>query len=586
MNKSTLKKAWLLLSNGQQKYVIFIFALTFVAMNLEALSIGIMLPLLSVLLKGEVGSNFFSYFFTFGYFEGKNLIYVGLTITFVIFLIKNIFLLFHHWHQSKFLEKITVELSDKLFKDYLKRDYIFFLQKNTAQLMTNIRSEVPSFVEYIHRIVVFFSEIIILSGIVILLFYVDISGTLTILFFTTFFIFLIYTLTKKKIDNYGTERIIIDGELNKNLIQGIASAKDVKILDREDNIIQQFNRNLFRNSTIGLFMKFINGLPKFLFEILIVCTFIILVLSMLKVNRDMLSIVQYLSVFAIASFRIIPGASRIFTSFQSIKFRQPSVELLSKEFGLKNYYHVKKNSQSKDLKPPLKFQKEINLRNVCFAYPIRKEFYLSEISMNIKKGNFIGIIGKTGSGKSTLINLFTGLLRPTEGKIEVDELSIFSNLSEWHKKIGYVPQSIYLTDDTIRKNIAFGLLENDIDNDLIKQAAEKANLSEFIKNLPNGLDTIVGEKGARISGGQQQRIGIARALYRNPEILILDEATSSLDNLTEKKIMDSILFLKGKKTLIVVTHRLSTVNRCDKIFFIDKGKITKQGHPKEILGNT
>jgi ABC-type bacteriocin/lantibiotic exporter with double-glycine peptidase domain len=306
---------------------------------------------------------------------------------------------------------------------------------------------------------------------------------------------------------------------------------------------------------------------------------------MLKVNRDMLSIVQYLSVFAIASFRIIPGASRIFTSFQSIKFRQPSVELLSKEFGLKNYYHVKKNSQSKDLKPPLKFQKEINLRNVCFAYPIRKEFYLSEISMNIKKGNFIGIIGKTGSGKSTLINLFTGLLRPTEGKIEVDELSIFSNLSEWHKKIGYVPQSIYLTDDTIRKNIAFGLLENDIDNDLIKQAAEKANLSEFIKNLPNGLDTIVGEKGARISGGQQQRIGIARALYRNPEILILDEATSSLDNLTEKKIMDSILFLKGKKTLIVVTHRLSTVNKCDKIFFINKGKITKQGSPKEVLNN-
>ena len=206
--------------------------------------------------------------------------------------------------------------------------------------------------------------------------------------------------------------------------------------------------------------------------------------------------------------------------------------------------------------------------------------------MTIKKGNFIGIIGETGSGKSTLINLFTGLLRPSKGKIEVDELNIFSNLSEWHKKIGYVPQSIYLTDDTVRKNIAFGLRENDIDDDLIKQAVEKASLSEFLKNLPNGLDTIVGENGIRISGGQQQRIGIARALYRNPEILILDEATSSLDNLTEKKIMDSIHFLKREKTLIIVTHRLSTVNKCDKIFFIRKGKIIKQGSPKEVLNNT
>jgi len=309
-------------------------------------------------------------------------------------------------------------------------------------------------------------------------------------------------------------------------------------------------------------------------------------LSLINMNRDMVSIIQYLGVFAIASFRIIPGASRIFTSFQLIKYRQPTIELLSKEFNPKNYIYAQKNSQSKDLNIPLKFQKEINLRNLCFSYPIRKEFYLSEISMTIKKGNFIGIIGETGSGKSTLINLFTGLLRPSEGKIEVDELNIFSNLSEWHKKIGYVPQSIYLTDDTVRKNIAFGLRENDIDDDLIKQAVEKASLSEFLKNLPNGLDTIVGEKGIRISGGQQQRIGIARALYRNPEILILDEATSSLDNLTEKKIMDSIHFLKRKKTLIVVTHRLSTVNKCDKIFFINKGKITKQGSPKEVLNNT
>jgi len=210
---------------------------------------------------------------------------------------------------------------------------------------------------------------------------------------------------------------------------------------------------------------------------------------------------------------------------------------------------------------------------------------LSKISMTIKKGDFVGVIGETGSGKSTLINLLIGLLKPTEGKVEVDELNINENLPEWHKKIGYVPQSVYLTDDTIRKNIAFGLLEDNIDDNLIKQAVEKASLSKFLDSLPNGLEMLVGEKGIRLSGGQQQRIGIARALYRDPEILVLDEATSSLDQSTEKKIMESIQFLKRKKTLIIITHRLATVKDCDKIFLIDKGKITKQGEPKEILQN-
>ena len=184
-----------------------------------------------------------------------------------------------------------------------------------------------------------------------------------------------------------------------------------------------------------------------------------------------------------------------------------------------------------------------------------------------------------------MINLFIGLLKPSEGKVEVDELSINSNLPEWYKKIGYVPQSVYLTDDTIRKNIAFGLREDDIDDALIRNAAEKANLNKFLNELSGGLETIVGEKGIRLSGGQQQRIGIARALYRDPEILILDEATSSLDQSTEKKIMRSIQYLKRKKTLIIITHRLSTVENCDKIFCIDKGKITKQGSPEEILYN-
>jgi ABC-type multidrug transport system fused ATPase/permease subunit len=576
-------KVWLLLKREQKKYAIFILILMFFAMFLECLSVGIILPLFSILLKGNIDTSFFSYFFTFGMPTEKNLIYIGLSITLIVFLIKNLALAFNLWQQTKFIRKLELEFTNRLFKYYLKSDYIFFLQKNSAHLYRNLTGVISSFIDYINRHMVFLSEIIVFMGIVFILFYVDFLGTTVILFSVGVVSFIIYISTIRKISFFGKERNILSGELNKHLLQGMASAKDVKILDREEDLIHQVDKNLFKITRLKHMIKFINGLPRFSFEMLIVCVFLVLVFVMIGAKRDMIDIIQYLGVFAVASFRIVPGASRILTSYQMIRYQEPAVKLLLQEFDSKDNSYAKKNYQPKDLSTPLKFQREINLTNICFSYPIRKEFSLSKISMTVKKGDFVGIIGETGSGKSTLINLIIGLLKPSEGKVEVDELNINSNLPEWYKKIGYVPQSVYLTDDTIRKNIAFGLREDNIDDALIKLAVEKASLNKFLNELSNGLETIVGEKGIRLSGGQQQRIGIARALYRDPEILVLDEATSSLDQLTEKKIMQSIQFLKRKKTLIIITHRLVTVKNCDKIFFIEEGKITKQGSPEEIL---
>ena len=579
------KKAWLLLNYKQKKYAIFIFILMFLAMILEALSVGIMLPLISIILKGNIDSSIFSFLFTFGKPTGENLIYIGLSITLLIFLIKNLALTFNLWQQNKFLRRLEFDLTNGLFKHYLRSDYIFFLQKNSAYLYRNLTGVISSFVDYINRHMTFLGEIIIFIAIVCVLFYVDFLGTTIIFFSVSVASLIIYILTIGRLSSLGKERNIIEGALNKHLLQGVASAKDVKILDREEDLIYQVDKNLFKKTRLTHIIQFINGLPRFAFEILIAFVFLVLVFVMLDAKKDTVDIIQYLGVFAIASFRIIPGASRILTSYQMIKFLEPSVKLLLQEFDSKDNSHMKKNYQPKDSSKPLKFQREINLTNLSFSYPIRKEFSLSKISMTIKKGDFIGIIGETGSGKSTLVNLLIGLLKPSEGKVEVDELNINSNLLEWYKKIGYVPQSVYLTDDSVRKNIAFGLRENNIDDALIRKAVEKASLNKFLNELPTGLETIVGEKGIRLSGGQQQRIGIARALYRDPEILILDEATSSLDQATEKKIMESIQFLKRKKTLIIITHRLVTVKNCDKIFFIDKGKITKQGSPEEILNN-
>jgi len=555
----------------------------FIAMLLESLSIGIVLPLISILLKGEVGTSFFSNFFVFGVLTGKNLVYIGLLVTLIVFLIKNLCLVFNLWQQTKFLRDLQFEFTNRLFKYYLKSDYMFFLQNNSALLYRNLTEVIGSYVGFVKGSMIFLGEIIVFIGIASLLFYVDFLGSIIILFSVGAVSLVIYVLTIGKISLLGEQRNIVSGELNKHLLQGMASAKDVKILDREEDLIYQVDRNAFKQSRLNQIIQFVTGLPRFSFEILMVCIFSTLVYAMLGAKREMVDIIQYLGVFAVAAFRIVPGTSRILSSFQNLKYIEPSIKLLLREFDSKNNSYVKKNNLLKENIKPLKFQNEISLKDVSFSYPIRKEFSLSKISMNIKKGEFVGVIGKTGSGKSTLINLLIGLLKPTEGKVEVDEFNINESLTEWYKKIGYVPQSVYLTDDTIRKNVAFGLLEENIDDDLVKQAVIKANLNEFLNSLPNGLETVVGEKGINVSGGQQQRIGIARALYRDPEILILDEATNSLDQLTEKKIIESIELLKGKKTLIVITHRLYTVESCDKIFFIDKGQITKHGHPKEIL---
>ena len=555
------------------------------AMLLETLSIGIILPLTSILLKGDIGVTFFSNFFIFDILTGKNLVFIGLSVTLIIFLTKNLALAYNLWQNTKFLRKLELELTNRLFKYYLKSDYIFFLQNNTGHLYRNLTSIIGTFISYTKSHLIFLSEIIVFAGIALILFYVDFLGTVIILFSVGAVSFLIYILTIGKISFFGKERNIVGGELNKHLLQGMASAKDVKILDREEDLIYQVDKNLFKMTRLNHIIQFISGLPKFSFEMLLVISFLVIVFVMTNMEKDILDIIQYLGVFAVASFRIIPGVSKILTSFQMIKYTEPSVRILLQEFDSKKNFHVQKNYQTKNRSIPLKFKKEIKLKNLSFSYPIRKEFSLSKISMSVKKGDIVGIIGETGGGKSTLVNLLIGLLKPSEGKVEVDELDINSNLPEWYKKIGYVPQSVYLTDDTIRKNIAFGLREDDINDDLIRNAVEKANLNKFLNSLSDGLETIVGEKGIRLSGGQQQRIGIARALYRDPEILILDEATSSLDQLTEKKIMESIQYLKRKKTLIIATHRLITVKNCDKIFFIDKGKITKQGSPEEILND-
>jgi len=291
-----------------------------------------------------------------------------------------------------------------------------------------------------------------------------------------------------------------------------------------------------------------------------------LILSMLFLEKELLYIVPLLGLFAAAAFRIMPSLARIMNSIQTIIFYRPTVDSIYKEFDQES----SQNDINEISPKKFFFTRDIDLKNINFKYSESGPFILRNINLNIKSGTTIGLIGESGIGKTTLINIILGLIQPTDGSIHADGINIFENIKNWQSQIGYVPQDIYLSDDTIRKNIAFGLPEEKIDDIAINKAVTNAKLDSLVNNLSNGLDTKIGEFGDRISGGQRQRIAIARALYTNPKVFILDECTNSLDSKTEKQIIDEVNSLKGKKTIIMIAHRLSTLENCDRIYKVDK----------------
>jgi ABC-type multidrug transport system fused ATPase/permease subunit len=554
-----------------------------VGMSLETVSTGLVIPAIALMMQQDLVSTYPQFeplLSALGHPTQAQLITNVMLGLIGAYVLKNLFLAFLAWRQARFAYEVQAQLSQRLFALYLRQPYTFHLQRNSAQLIRNVISEVSMLADAIISALNLTTEFLVLLGITALLLAVEPVGTLIAVLVLGVAAGIFHYALRMHVVRWGATRQLHDGLRLQHLQQGLGGAKDVKLLGRESNFIDQYREHNNASARVGRYQATLQMLPRLWLEVLAVTGLATLVLTMIAQDRAMATIVPTLGLFAAAAFRLMPSVNRIIYAAQVVRYNLPVVNSLHEELRLEV-------AEPKVEKPHTSarrdFRTDIRLAGVAYSYPTAAAPALADLTLVVRKGESVGFVGPSGSGKSTLIDVILGLLAPSAGRVLVDGQDIQTDLRAWQDQIGYVPQSIYLTDDTLRRNVAFGLPDSEIDESAVVRAVRAAQLHEFVDTLPEGLDTIVGERGIRLSGGQRQRIGIARALYHDPAVLVLDEATSALDTATESFVMQAVNALRGRKTVLIVAHRLSTVENCDRLCRLDGGRIVAHGSKSEVL---
>ena len=571
-----------ILSHSQAKFFLLLFFLMLIGMVFETFGIAMIFPILIAITTEGVVDTYpiiGSIISSFGIDPSRRgIVIFGVFLMIFIYTLKTFYLLFLSYKQDKFTAGLTVSISKTFFSGYMHLPYPFHIQRNSAELIQNIKDEVFGFVATLTSVMSLMSELLVIIGLGVLLTIIEpyafLFMALTLITFSSVY----YVLTRKLLSKWGAIRMKHNVQSLKNLQQGLGGVKDIKLLGRESLFINEYEYNMSQRARVGVFYGIVQSIPRSMLELLMVVGMgLVVLVTMVSEGRAVESIIPSLGVFAMAAFRIMPSANKIIGSLQVLRFNLPMLDKLFEEKKL-----FDNPSKSNEKKSAI-FKKSIKISNLEFTYVGAKTPSLSGLNIIIPAGKSVGFIGPSGAGKTTLIDIILGLLTPTKGKILIDEKNIQVDTREWQNLIGYIPQDIFLTDDSLRNNIALGVNEDEINDEWIESAVNKSELKDFIKELPNKLETIVGEHGVKLSGGQRQRIGIARALYHNPPVLVLDEATSSLDNKTESSVMKSINALHGQKTIIIITHRLSTISYCDYVYKLNKGKIVEHGEYEKVI---
>ena len=575
---STSRILWDVLTKSERRNLLFVFFLIVLGALLETLSVAMLFPLLSVLSSDSRIITFPFFEITFD-MDFKEITRILVFLLLAAYIVKNTFLGFSIWMQRGFLTKITARLSSRILETYVLQPYQYHLANNSSILIRNTQDVSRIVASGIEPTLTIMAEGLI--AIVLLLFMLSVEplGTLCTLSLMLLSAFLIQLLFNRRLKIWGSSRQSQKARILKIIQQALGSVKDVRILGREKWFIEAHREMQFADADLVRRINLAQAFPRLFLEVTAISGLSVLIFVMFVTGSEVGEIAPTVGLFAATAFRVLPSINKIVNAKQLLKVDRTTFETIHDDLGLMISDRIHSAVQ------PLEFT-SVTVKDLAFHYAGNVNNVLSNVNVAVNRGEAVGFVGQSGSGKSTLIDIMLGLLEPQSGAVLINGRSFDDVKQSWQKTIGYIPQTIFLMDDSLRRNIAIGIADNEIDELAIHEALKSAQLEDFVASLPEGLDTVVGERGVRLSGGQRQRIGIARALYHRPSVLVLDEATSSLDTETEHGVMQAVQALQGDKTVIIVAHRLSTVEYCDRLYRLDAGRIVDEGTFDEVMNRS
>lgn len=569
------KKLMLLLDKKQKRAMAGLIVMMLIGAVLEAAGISAIIPVIQVVLDEEALEKYASLRMVYDALHMKSQLQFTITILValaVVFAIKNIYLYIQQKAMCRFVYTNQFQTSERMMKNYLRKGYEFYLNADTAVVQRNITSDVNNMYGLILALLQLISEVIVFIILAVVLLVADWKMTLMISVMLMLTMLLITKFVKPVLKKAGKDNQDYYSGLFKWISQTVQGIKEVKVTGKEQYFVDAYVA--CGKGYVEAVQKYtlLNNVPKLFIESIAIVSVVIYMIFLLLTGTSVMDMMPILTVFAAAIVRLMPCATRINNQLNNIIYFEPFLMGVSDNLQeeIKGENTDMSFARESDKKLPLK--REIRLENITYAYPNTDKLIFDKADMRIPIGKAVGIVGTSGAGKTTVVDILLGLLELKTGVIYADDTDIKSDYRAWLKNIGYIPQMIFMLDDTIRSNVAFGVPEDKISEERVWEVLKEAQLDEYVRSLPEGLDTKIGERGIRISGGQRQRIGIARALYGDPDVLILDEATSALDNDTEAAIMESINNLHGKKTLVIIAHRLQTIEKCDIVYRVEDGK--------------
>ena len=577
--KDILKKLNYIFDHRQKLQMGLLLAAIFIGAIFELAGVSLILPLIQLISTPEVVEE-----------PGiVRTVYSGLRMASVtdffiflvvviicVYLIKNIYLTLMYYCQYRYIYHNQLRCAGRLIDCYLKKPYTYHLDHNTSNMIRNIMLDTDRLFQLILQVLNVASEGLLSLLLIVFLIVTDPVMSITVALILVIFMGAFSLLTKDRVNAYGHINQTYDGKMHQSINQALGAVKDIKILHREKYFVDTFTECGDKKMNALINTNFLGQIPKYLIETVCVAAIMIVLAVKLKSGENLNAVLPRLAAFAVAAFKLLPSVGKITNYLNGITFLKPSIDLIYHDIKeTEDMLSDKKESVRDEFtgENPAEF---ISVEEVSYSYPNSGERVLDKVSFKIPLGQSTGLIGSSGAGKSTIADVILGILTPTQGRVMYGNMNVHEYPYSWSKKLAYIPQTIFLADESIKRNVAFGINDESIEEEKVWAALKEAQLDEFVRSLPQGLETEVGERGVRLSGGQRQRIGIARALYDDPEILVLDEATSALDNETEKAVMEAIELLHGKKTMIIIAHRLTTIKDCEHIFKVENGKVREE----------